>query len=148
MESKKWMKVYYELIEKLKETRPVGPYKKLDIKKYYTNERVGIYGWKYNRHHIDEIDISGAILKEIPEYNTMDTIIVDYFEHFLLHYIIVLAQTTSPNHGMIVPLVQGGMNVLEAIHEWDKIVVESCKKYNIEYVEDWHKKLTIMKAYK
>lgn len=143
MKDEKWIKIYHDFIDKLKETRPTGPYNKLDIKKYYTNERVGIFGWLYSRHHIDEINISGAILKDMPEYKTGETIIVDYKEHYLLHYIIVLAGTTAPNHGMVVPLVRSGLTFLDAVLEWDNLMVDACEKYKIEYVEDWTLKLTI-----
>lgn len=142
MSNEKWITVYDELIEKLKKTRPTGPYNKLDIKKYYVNERVGVYGFRYNRHHIEEITISGAFFKDMLEYKTAEAIIVDYHEHFLLHYIIVLAETTSPNHGMTQPMTMGGMSMSAAVAEWDKLVIEACKKYNIEYVKDWTKKLT------
>lgn len=144
MKDEKWVNIYHEFIEKLKKTRPIGPYNRLDIKKYYVNERAGIFGWEYNKHHIEEINISGAKLKNMPEYITGQAIIVDFMEHYLLHYIIVLAQTTVPNHGMIVPMVRGGMSVSNAILEWDELVMEACKKYEIEYVPNWDEKLTIL----
>ena len=144
MRNDKWVSIYENFLIKLRETRPTGPYNRLDISKHYTNELVETFGWRYNKHHIEEINTSGAILKTKPEYKTGESIIVDFMEHYLLHYIIVLAGTTSPNHGMVVPMVRGGLNVLDAVMEWDDLVVESCKKYNIEYVPNWTRKLTIM----
>ncbi|HKM29907.1 MAG TPA: hypothetical protein VJZ51_04050 [Bacilli bacterium] len=143
MTDTKWLAIYEEFITKLKETRPNGPYNKLDISKHYTNESVGMYGWRYSRHHIDEINISGATLKDMPEFKTGDSIIVDFNERFLLHYMIVLAGNTMPNHGMVTPLIKSGLTSAEAIKKWDELVVEACKTYNIEYVPGWTKKLTI-----
>ncbi len=79
----------------------------------------------------------------MPEFQTDDAILVDYIEHFLLHYLIVLAETTTPNHGMIVPLIQSGLSIKESKDYWDKIVKDNASKYNIEYITGWTKRLTI-----
>lgn len=70
-------------------------------------------------------------------------IILDYIEHYLIHYIIVMAETAMPNHGMIIPLISSGLSKLDAISAWDNLVIEGCEKYNIEYGEDWIYKLTL-----
>ncbi|MCL2642988.1 MAG: hypothetical protein FWD52_05720 [Candidatus Bathyarchaeota archaeon] len=135
----KWVKIYYELIETLKKQgRPLGVFKSLNIKSHYVNEMVGQCGWKYARHHIDEIKISGAILKDMPEYQTGQAIIVDLMEHLLLHYIIVMANTTEPNHGMLVYLQYCD----DPLATWEKYAIAGCKKFAIEFDENWTKNLT------
>ncbi|MDR2719337.1 MAG: hypothetical protein LBC03_00835 [Nitrososphaerota archaeon] len=136
----KWVKIYYELIETLKKQgRPFGVFKSLNIKSHYVNEIVGQCGWKYARHHIDEIKISGALLKNMPEYQTGQAIIVDLTEHLLLHYIIVMANTTNPNHGMLVYL----QHCDDPLATWEKYATEGCKKFAIKFDKNWKKKLTI-----
>ena len=126
----KWEKIYYDLIDTLKKQgRPVGVFKSLNIKSYYANEEIENCGWKYNRHHIDEIKISGAILKETPEYKTGEAIIVDLMEHLLLHYIIVMAKTTKPNYGMLMTL----RTCDDPLETWEKYAKEGCQKFNIEF---------------
>ena len=101
----KWIEKYHNVINSLKEQgRPTGVFSTLDIKKHYKNERVESCGWKFNRHHIEEISISGTRLKKLPQYETGEVIIVDLTEHLLLHYIIVMAGTTKPNTGMLMQL--------------------------------------------
>lgn len=143
MNSNKWVSIYNDLIEKLKKERPYGQFDKLKIKQYYKNVQNPPYGWEYNRHHIDEIKISGAVIKETPEYNTGECLIVNTIEHYLLHYIIVMAETTKPNHGMLESLRQSGMNLIDAIDKWEKIAKEGCASYNIEFDPEWKYKLTI-----
>lgn len=109
----KYNKKYNDFVKNLKINRPVGPFNKLKIKDYFTNERLEYGIWKYQRHHLKEITISGATYKTMPEIQTDDAILVDYIEHFLLHYLIVLAETTTPNHGMIISLIYSGLSIKE-----------------------------------
>lgn len=133
----KWVNVYHDLIETLKKQgRPVGAFKSLVIKKHYTNEKVENCGWKYCRHHIDEISISGSDLKAKPEYETGEAIIVDVVEHSLLHYIIVCANTTTPNHGMLLMF-----RAEDPLDTWEEFAKEGCKKFNIEFDENWRENL-------
>ena len=126
---------YYRLINKLKETQPHGSYNSLKISRYYTNYRLSEYAWQYNKHHICEIDVSGAGIMDT-EYRNSECIIVDQEQHCLLHYLIVLSGRTRPNHGM---LLQFGGDV----KQWEEKVVSGCKKYNVKFVKDWTKFLTI-----
>lgn len=134
---------YYSFIEYLKKVRgrPVGTYNNMPIRNYYKNIKIPPFGWKYNRHHIKEIKISGAIYKNLKEYQTDEVILVDYIEHYLLHYLIVLAGTTTPNYGMVMPLIGEGYTMPEAIIEWDSLVARHARRYRIEYVPNWHTKL-------
>ncbi|WP_262337581.1 hypothetical protein [Mycoplasma nasistruthionis] len=107
------------------------PFDKLKIVNYYKNYKLNeTYGWKYQRHHIEEIYISGAILQTYKEaYAKGLSIIVTQEQHCLLHYLIVLAQTTIPNNGMLVQV---------DIATWDKFVKQQCEIFEVEYVPNWH----------
>lgn len=140
MNINKWVKIYYDLIENLKiKGRPFGPYNSLVINKYYINEQIENCVWKYSRHHLAEIEISGAKLKNLPGYQSGDAIIVDLIEHCLLHYLIVMAKTTSPNHGMVLMFKK----TENPIATWEYYIKEGCKKFNITFDENWRQNLTI-----
>jgi len=141
----KWIAIYYAVIEKLQQQgRPIGVFKSLHIKSYYVNGKGKHSAWQYHRHHIDEIKISGAHLKEMPEYKTGIAIIVDFAEHLLLHYIIVMANTTSPNHGMYVSIE----NCKDKIGVWEEYAIEGCKRFGIEFDDSWRENLTLPSFYK
>ncbi|MDC4182175.1 hypothetical protein [Mycoplasma bradburyae] len=85
--------------------------------------------WFYQRHHVDEIYCSGAILKE--DQNLYDNglcLIVNIEEHAFLHYLIVMSQTTIPNYGMLLQI---------SLQQWDSINKKYCEKYNIPYIKNW-----------
>ncbi|QDF64986.1 hypothetical protein FIV53_01540 [Mycoplasma nasistruthionis] len=132
--SNKWIKIYFQVVEKLLKyhnMRQPLPFDKLKIVNYYKNYKLNeTYGWKYQRHHIEEIYISGAILQTYKEaYAKGLSIIVTQEQHCLLHYLIVLAQTTIPNNGMLVQV---------DIATWDKFVKQQCEIFEVEYVPNWH----------
>ncbi|WP_254427719.1 hypothetical protein [Mycoplasma sp. 1654_15] len=127
-----FIKEYWNFIEKL--NRPILPFNKLEIKKYVNNYQIFLKNnlikiWFYHRHHIDEINISGAILKNNKQaYKEGKAILVNYKEHAFLHYLIVCAQTTSPNFGFL--------SMID-FETWDEIAREFCKQHNIKYIENW-----------
>ncbi|MCV3754328.1 hypothetical protein [Ureaplasma zalophigenitalium] len=127
-----WIKIYYDLID-LWKTRGhlTGPFKSLKCSDYQKNYRLPNGQWKYQRHHIDEINISGLVLKvRFPdEYKNSEAIIITFEQHLLLHYIIVNARTTYPNNGM---LKQTGVD------EWDAIVQLECTEHQVPYFSGWY----------
>ncbi len=133
----KWINQYGAFIIKLlKSGRPKGVYKSLAIKKYYENKRNEFGQWIYHRHHIDEIIFSGAILKQNKlAYDQGLSIIVSIEEHLFLHYLIVCANTTYPNHGMLLSI---DLNMAL----WEDVVQKYCEMYNIEYKTNWKDNLT------
>lgn len=143
-----WVKIYYETIDKLiKDGAIVNDYNKLIIKKYVTNSRNEIGEWKYCRHHIDEIKISGAIYSQdidmMEHYKIDKTILITYEQHLLLHYIIVNANTTWPNHGMLKGIANHFITFNDSFNYWNKVVKEMCNVYNIPYEENWKDKLSV-----
>ncbi|WP_427902860.1 hypothetical protein [Metamycoplasma alkalescens] len=144
-----WVKIYYQVIDKMvAEGAIIKPYNILNIKEHRNrNSKNEIGQWNYCRHHIDEIRISGAIFKEHPatseHYKTADAILITFDQHLFLHYIIVMAQTTYPNNGMIVPLYSFFKDADKNFLYWDKKVQELCQKYSVPYYSDWNKYLTI-----
>ncbi|MGB3973113.1 MAG: hypothetical protein WBL58_03005 [Peptococcia bacterium] len=139
MSEDKWIKTYFKVIDKLKRYRAVGPYNELKI---VGNRPAPPHGWLFNRHHIDEIYTSGAKLMETPEYQTGECIVVNYTEHYLLHYIIVMAQTTFPNHGMLMNPIKVNYTITQAIDLWEEQIKIGCEKFNVEFDENWRKILT------
>lgn len=126
-----WYELYVQTcVEILKRNRTeIKPYKKLNLKDFGLDNYKEQGKWFYNRHHIDEINISGAILKEDKVmYQTSGAMIVNYKEHALLHYIIVLTGKTAPNDGML--------NMM-SLQEWDIAIKEMCKDYDVPYVHNW-----------
>lgn len=139
-----WIEEYYKTIEKLKEIRPYGIFGKLKINKYYKNSKNPPYGWLFNRHHIEEIDISGSELeKDIERYKKGTAIIVKTNEHLLLHYIIICAKTTNPNHGMLIPIVRSGISKAEAIVKWDRKMRYMTGFFDVPFNEDWYMNLSL-----
>ncbi|WP_051622790.1 hypothetical protein, partial [Mycoplasmopsis primatum] len=130
--AEKW---YFDVIKQISLNHPIDKYNKLKISNYYKNYRVktskGMM-WKYNRHHIIEIYISGALLWNdsliAQKYLNTDSIIVTLEEHAFLHYLIVLSQNTFPNDGITNQISYG---------EWIKIIKKLCVEYNIPYIENW-----------
>ncbi|MFV8475816.1 hypothetical protein [Mycoplasma sp. 1932B] len=130
---KKYFEVIDKLIEKYKALEPnynVSIFKKLKISNYFENYRYLGDQWFYQRHHIDEIFISGVIYKAEykEEYDNGLSIIVDIKEHAFLHYLIIMAQSTAPNNGMDIQVSR---------EEWDEIIREYCEKYDCMYDQDW-----------
>lgn len=142
--SNKWVKTYYDVIEQLINvySRKIDNFNKL--KKYFRNGEIKNhltdYGWKWCRHHIDEIKISGSIYqsKFRDLYDTGVSILITVEEHFLLHYIIVMADQTFPNNGMLISLSKFD----NPKNEWDQIVQKMCQIFNVEYDSSWLKKLS------
>ncbi|CAT04704.1 Uncharacterised protein [Mesomycoplasma conjunctivae] len=131
---------YFYFIEKLvKQNRPSDKYKNLKIGKYYKNfivkdKFLKTNVWFYQRHHIEEISISGAILQANKEkYENGLSIILTWEEHAFVHYLIVCANTTLPNYGMLMQL---------DFTTWDQIAKKYCKEYNIKYIENWDQRFT------
>ncbi len=142
-----WVKKYYEIIKRFKlEKSPVSKFNKLKINKYYKNYLNEVGQWNYCRHHIDEIKISGAIYSAHPQtkeyYKTGDVILVTYEQHLFLHYLIVMAKTTMPNHGMIVGLKFHFNDAKKCIEYWDKVIQKMCEKYLVKYDKNWSENLT------
>ncbi|MFV8401048.1 hypothetical protein [Mycoplasma sp. 005V] len=130
---KKYFEVVDKLIEKYKGLNPdydVSIFKKLQISKYFENYRYRDEQWFYQRHHIDEIFISGAIFKSdfLEQYKNSLAIIVDMKEHAFLHYLIIMSQATGPNNGMDIQFSR---------EAWDEIINEYCEKYDCIYDQDW-----------
>ncbi len=139
-----WVKKYYEVIDKFKlNGKIVDGFNRIKIEKYYKNFRNEIGQWNYQRHHINEIKISGAILKSDfnENYKKDLAILVTFDEHLFLHYLIVMAKTTSPNDGMLVPLNLWFKDENKSIEYWDKKIQEMCIKYNVDYIRDWPSRL-------
>ncbi|TQC51616.1 hypothetical protein E1I18_01780 [Mycoplasmopsis mucosicanis] len=146
IKSNKWVKIYYEIIEKLvQDGAIVDSYMNLVISKHRKNFKNEIGQWNFCRHHIDEIKISGAIFSKAPEmkkyYEIGKSILISFDEHLFLHYIIVMAQTTIPNNGMMIPLQLWFNDWNKSLDYWDKKVIQQCKKYSVPYVKDWQKNL-------
>ncbi|WP_211305576.1 hypothetical protein [[Mycoplasma] phocae] len=145
----KYVKIYYEIIDKLKNETDfkhvVMPFNKLRIKKYAKNFlEFKTKVWYFQRHHIDEIKISGAIFRTLEDYKYGEAILVSIEEHFFLHYLIVLAQTTYPNNGMLVQLSWSeDTNIINNKKEyWAKIAKKYCLKYGLEYDSSFLDKIT------
>ncbi len=141
-----WVRKYYGIIEKFKEEGcVVGPYNEIKISKYYTNFKNEVGQWNYCRHHIDEIKISGEIYKFHPDtkelYKTGNSILITFDQHLFLHYLIVMASTTMPNNGMLVPLNLWFNDTEKSIEYWSKKNKEMCKKYFVPYDDYWADKL-------
>ncbi|KDE42910.1 hypothetical protein [Metamycoplasma hyosynoviae] len=126
---------YFEVIKKMSKTNPIAKFNELKISDYYKNYKVptskGMM-WKYNRHHLIEINITGALINskglESRELINTPAIIVSLEQHAFLHYLIVLTQRTLPNDGIRLQISD---------HEWDKIIQEQCKIYDIPYISNW-----------
>lgn len=135
-----WVKIYYKLISDLAaEGAIIDKYNEIIIKDHYVNVRNEVGQWTYCRHHIDEIMISGAIYKELEEYKYGKSILINYDQHLLLHYIIVMANTTFPYDGMVVGLKYYFNDYAESVEYWDKVVSKISSKYNVPYEPGWHK---------
>ncbi len=138
----KYVALYKELVGRLEQSgRPTGPYKDLTIKDYYDNRQIYKNVWLYNRHHIDEIRISGSRLKLMSDYKDRKAIIVDFTEHALLHYLIVMAQTTNPNTGFMLNF--GGHN--DPIGEWETYIKRGCQEFGIAFDARWRDRLTLIR---
>ncbi|MBN0970520.1 hypothetical protein [Mycoplasma phocoeninasale] len=131
----KYVKIYYEIIQELNSDKSefihiIKPYNKLAIR-YYANNSLDPKTklWKYQRHHIDEIKISGAIFSRMKEYRTSDAILVTAEEHFFLHYLIVMAQTTTPNAGIL----RQWESLEQGLEYWVEMARKYCLKYNLKY---------------
>lgn len=128
----KW---YFEVIKKLSYIRPINNFNNLKISNYFKNYKIkttqGLV-WKYNRHHIIEINISGAELWNNPLVNkkfiNTESIIVTLEEHAFLHYLIVLTQRTYPNDGITNQV---------SYNEWNAIIENQCVKFNLPYITNW-----------
>ncbi|ATP59955.1 hypothetical protein [Mesomycoplasma dispar] len=137
-DQKYFISQYFDFIKKL--NRPIKPYSELQIREYAKNYQVLLKNnirnkiWFWQRHHIDEIHTSGAILMANKEvYDKGLTVIVSWKEHAFLHYLIVNAETTSPNFGFL---------MMVNFEIWDEVARDFCKKYNIKYVPNWHTKFS------
>ncbi|WP_347952431.1 hypothetical protein [Mesomycoplasma hyopneumoniae] len=131
-----FINAYFDFLKKL--GRPIKPYSELRIRDYTKNYQILLKNnqnkkiWFWQRHHIDEIHTSGAILMANQEiYDRGLTVLVNWKEHAFLHYLIVCAQTTSPNFGF---LMMVNFNI------WDEIVRKFCSFYNIKYIKNWNKR--------
>lgn len=127
---------YFVFLKKL--NRPIKPYSELIIKDYAKNYQIILRNnlnkkiWFWQRHHLDEIHTSGAILMANKEvYDKSLAVLVNWKEHAFLHYLIVCAQTTSPNFGFL---------MMVNFEIWDKIARDFCNRYNIKYIENWNKR--------
>lgn len=141
---RKFFESEYEKLIKLlvKKGRVIKPFNKLKISDYYDNRRVNRFGYLYQRHHINEIYISGAFYKELPSYKTDNAILVDYIEHFLLHYLIILAKTTTPNYGILTPLLRSGLSLDESLDFFYELVRDNYERYNLVFIKDFRKYIT------
>ncbi len=142
--TKNYKKFYFNVIDHLKEKyrQKPFPYKdKTMIKKLgLVNKQCKEYNdnWYYQKHHIIEIDVSGATLKNDKERNDNELAIVcNIEEHAFLHYLIVCNQSTKPNHGFL---------LMMNLEQWDNAVKKLCQEYNVPYDKDWKTKLTCYKA--
>ncbi|UUD36420.1 hypothetical protein NPA08_01105 [Mycoplasmopsis citelli] len=133
-----WVSIYFEVLNKILDKYQLNnflPYKDLRIKDYVKNYKISENSWKYQRHHVDEIFISGAeLMLDKEKYNNGLSLIVSFEEHCFLHYLIVLSDLTNPNHGMLMQI---------SLEQWDAIIRKQCYFFNVKYIEDWVKNLTI-----
>ncbi|MBU4691159.1 hypothetical protein [Mycoplasma zalophi] len=132
---------YVEFIKKLciKYNQIPTPFEKLKISDFIKikNYKVTSKMWKYQRHHIDEMWISGAILASMKkEYAQGLSVVCSNEEHLFLHYLIVCNNQTSPNDGM---LMQTDLAF------WDRVVKKMCQENNIIYNKNWTSLLSSFK---
>ncbi|WP_406615111.1 hypothetical protein ACJA25_02690 [Mycoplasmopsis hyopharyngis] len=126
---------YFDVVKKMSKTNPIANYNELKISDHYKNYRIptskGMM-WKYNRHHLIEINITGALINskapEAKELINTPAIIVSLEQHAFLHYLIILSQRTFPNDGLRLQISD---------YEWDKFIQEQCKIYQIPYIPNW-----------
>ncbi|AXE61046.1 hypothetical protein DA803_03050 [[Mycoplasma] phocae] len=129
-----YVKIYYEVIRKMRQETNfrhiVAPYNKLEIANYVNNSINPKNGlWNYQIHHIDEIRISGTFFSTMPEYETSLAILVSTEEHFFLHYLIVMAKTTSPNGRILKEF--GDLEI--GLEYWVEMARKYCLKYGLKY---------------
>ncbi|WP_211246931.1 hypothetical protein [[Mycoplasma] collis] len=137
-----YVEIYFNIVKKIIKqyqqeinNYQVLEYKKLKISNYFINKREEKFynNYLYQRHHIEEIFISGAFLQSNKlDYNNGLCLIVNIEEHAFLHYLIVKSRTTNPNYGMLIQL---------KLKDWSNIAKKYCKKYNIKYDRKWKKML-------
>ncbi|QJR44384.1 hypothetical protein [Mycoplasma miroungirhinis] len=120
--------IHYLCIKYHQKPTPFSKLKIIDVIKT-KNSKITKSMWKYQRHHIDEMWISGVILASSEkEYHQGLSIVCSYEEHLFLHYLIVCSNQTSPNNGM---LMQTSLSF------WNKTIIKMSKKYDIIYLKDW-----------
>ncbi|WP_051617743.1 hypothetical protein [Mycoplasmopsis iners] len=131
-----YVNYYFKVVEQLlkKYNQIPTAYKDLKISNIVGKNYKVNGNWKYHRHHIEEIFLSGAFLQSDKEHYAQGlSLVVSIEEHSFLHYLIVNAGLTEPNDGMLMSI---------SLTQWDTWAKEFCKIYNIPYDPCWTKKLT------
>ncbi|WP_427867458.1 hypothetical protein [Mycoplasmopsis arginini] len=142
-----WVKRYYQVIEIMeKKGAIIGPYNEIRISDYYTNFKNEIGQWNYCRHHIDEIRISAQEFSSKESgmyeyYKISESILINFDQHLFLHYLIIMAKTTSPNDNMLYQLNRTFDDDKKSFEYWDNIIQKYCQEYAIPYRKTWRNNL-------